>query len=294
MNNYRSLSLTNRSIHILCSLSILMLFFAWTTPFRLHKGVAIHPKNSFEYDSTRLDLQIRLVTQSYMGFCPVVVRSCTPLFSDDFSNPASGWPAEDTGEHLYEYNNGEYRILVRPDQWGAIAHPGFQASDYAVSVNLRNPNGVYGSYGIAFGLVGDFSTFYTLEIFPDGWYGIYRWDPDDIVTLSEAFSPAIQQGSATNSIKVERNGASIKAYANDQLLASVTDGTYTGSRYVGLAVFSYDQPNVDIRFDNFTVSSIDCGTVISASRITDESHASPGERFFDFNLLDRGHIQPQR
>lgn len=231
---------------------------------------------------------------AYRIYCPLITKPCLPLYSDDFSNPASGWPAEDTDDILYEYNNGEYRILVRPDQWGAIAHPGFQSSDYVVSVNLRNPNGVYGSYGIAFGLAGDFSTFYTLEIYPDGWYGIYRWDPNDIVTLSEAYSPAIYQGSATNSIKVERNGASIKAYANGQLLASVTDGTYTGSRYIGLAVFSYDQPNVDIRFDNFTVYSIDCGTVNSASGTTNGSQASPGERFFDFNLLERGHIQPQR
>ena len=46
-------------------------------------------------------------------------------------------------------------------------------------------------------------------------------------------SPAILQGTAINQIKVKRNGSSIKAYTNVQLLASVTDSTYTGTRYIG-------------------------------------------------------------
>ena len=93
---------------------------------------------------------------------------------------------------------------------------------------------------------------------------IYRWDPTDTVPLIEAFSTAIHQGTASNQIKVERIGSTINAYANGQLLASVTDGTYTGSRYIGLVVFS-NQPNLDIRFDNFTVYSSSCPGPAAAS-----------------------------
>jgi hypothetical protein len=159
---------------------------------------------------------------------------------------------------LFEYNNGEYRILVRSTDWATGAHPGFQASDYYVTVDLRNPSNVFGSYGIGFGIAQGWSALYTLEIYPDGWFGIYRIDPSDFQILFEAYSPAINQGSATNQIKIERNGALINAYANGQLLASVMDGTYTGSHYVGLVVISYDQENIDIRFDNFNVDPITC------------------------------------
>jgi uncharacterized repeat protein (TIGR01451 family) len=214
----------------------------------------------------------------YQVYAPITLKPC-PVFYDNFSNPASGWPVDDDGDNRYEYINGEYRILVRLEQWGAGASPGFQASDYSVSVDLRNQSGVDGSYGIAFGIAGDWSTFYTLEIYPDGWYGIYRYDPGNIVTLSEAFSSAVLQGTASNQIRVERNGSSINAYANNQLLASVTDGTYTGSRYVGLVVISYDQPNVDIRFDNFTVYPSSCAGTASALNNPSAGATLPGQRF---------------
>ena len=227
--------------------------------------------------------------EPYRIYAPFISKPCLPVYSDGFSNPASGWPVGDDGNYRYEYLNGEYRILVRPAQGGAGTFPGFQASDYSVSVNLHNQDGVAGSYGIAFGVAGDWSSFYTLEIFPDGWYGIYRYDPGEVITLAEEFSPAIYQGTASNQIKVEHNGASINAYANGQLLASVTDGTYTGSRYIGLGVFSYDQPNVDIRFDNFSVYPTTCQG--STASLGDASVGArlPSQRMLNTHSVEKDH-----
>ncbi len=112
--------------------------------------------------------------------------------------------------------------------------------------------------------------------YPDGWYGIYRYDPDNLVMLAEASSSAIKQGSATNAIQVERNGAAIKVSANGQVLTSITDGTYSGSRYLGLIVFSYNQPNVDVRFDNFVVNQINCWGASSSSITPAEWLGAPG------------------
>lgn len=221
-------------------------------------------------------------------YLPLIIRSCLPQYTDDFSDPASGWPVGDDGDSLLDYVSGEYHILVRPVQGGAGAYPGFQASDYSVSVDLRNPNGVDGSYGIAFGIADDWSTYYTLEIYPDGWYGIYRYDPNDVITLSEAFSSAIYQGAAGNQIKVERIGASINTYANGQLLASVTDATYTGYRYIGLAVASYDQPNVDIRFDNFSVYPSSCPAPNAALSTESGGFKLPSQRFFNIHSDGQG------
>ncbi len=170
---------------------------------------------------------------NYICYLPLSLTPCSPLYSDDFSNPASGWPIADTGNVRYEYLNGEYRLLVRSKNYGAGVRPGLQVSDYAVDVDVRNQNNVSGSYGIVIGLAQDWSTFYTVEIYPDGWFGIYRYDPTSLVTLAEAFSPAINPGSGVNHLKIVRNGASIDAFANGQPLASVNDGTYTGSLFMG-------------------------------------------------------------
>jgi len=241
----------------------------------------------------RCDMGAYEVSYDYHIFIPSILKPCLPLYTDDFSNPASGWLVADDGDNRYEYLNGEYRILVRPAPGWAHTYPDFQASDYAVSVDLRNTSGVDGSYGIAFGVAGDWSTFYTLEIYPDGWYGIYRYDPSDFIVLSEAFSSAILQGSASNQIKVERNGTSINAYANGQLLASVTDGTYTGPRYIGLVVFSYDQPNVDIRFDNFTVYPTDCSGANTALSDASGGSTVPGQRYLDVHRVETGRVKRQ-
>ena len=230
------------------------------------------------------------ITPVYIENLPIIYKACLPLYFDDFSNPDSGWPIYDDGIILYEYNNGEYRILVRPEGSNAGAHSGIQASDYLLNVNVRNQTGVAGSYGLIFGLQ-NWSAFYSLEIFPDGYYGIYRYDPYPPygATLSEGYSSAIYQGIATNHIKVDRNGSSIEAYANGQLLASVSDSTYTGNGYLGLIVFSYEQPRVDIRFDNFIVNPINCGGLHSSQESTDGGQISPGFQLFNFDMLTKYH-----
>jgi hypothetical protein len=191
-------------------------------------------------------------------FLPCILKACVPLYFDNFSNPSSGWLIKNDADELFAYTDGEYQILVRSTNWATGDYPGFQASDYYASVDLRNPNIVFGSYGIAFGISQGWNTFYTFEIYPDGWFGIYRIDPVGYQTLAEAFSASLNQGSATNQIKLARSGDSITAYANGQLLASVIDGTYTGSLYIGLDVVSQDEQNLDIRFDNFQVDPITC------------------------------------
>ncbi len=282
----------------------------WTGPITVSQGVTITfgarisfsvPVDSSITNTALIQVGDVTTTRSAVTkviphklFLPCLAKPCLPLYSDDFSNSSSGWPVGDYTNYRFDYLNGEYRILIRPSQYGAAARPGFQASDYTVSVALRNPNNVMGSYGIAFGIAQDWSTFYTLEIYPDGWYGIYRWDPSAVVTLSEAFSPAILQGTATNQIKVKRSGASIHAYANGQLLANVTDGTYTGMRYLGLLVFSYNKPNVDIRFDNFTIYPSSCDGTNSTSDAAYEWQPSLEQRYFNFDIRETGHSEPQR
>jgi alpha-tubulin suppressor-like RCC1 family protein len=193
-------------------------------------------------------------------YLPIVLKNYCPSFIDDFSNPGSGWPVLDYPESRYEYLANEYRIWVKTNDWWAGAHPGFKASDYVVSVDVRNAGGVYGSYGLLFGLSEDWSQFYSFEVDSSGYYAIWRHDTyDQWALLAWGDSGSIQTGAATNQLKIERTGGQIWVYANGSLLISLYDGSYTGLRYVGLIATAYDEPNVDARFDNFTVHPINCG-----------------------------------
>jgi hypothetical protein len=190
---------------------------------------------------------------------------CPPLYFDDFSDSGSGWPIHDSGSSRREYLAGEYRILLRNTDWWAGAKSGFKASNYIVAVDVRNVTGVDGTYGLLFGLSDNWTQFYSVEIRTNGEYQILRYNSSSgWTTLAQGSSGSINTGTATNRLKVERNGSRIRAYANGQFLASVSDGSYTGLRHVGLIASSINQPNVDARFDNFTVYPVTCGAAATA------------------------------
>lgn len=186
-------------------------------------------------------------------YLPIIIgRNCAVQFTDNFSNPGSGWPVQNTGNVLYEYLNGEYRILVKNGNSWFVGGPGVKVANFTMSVEVRNTTGVEGSYGLVFGGSDDVSQFYTFEIFPDSSYEIYRYN-SGWTLLAGGSSGSINPGTATNRLRIERSGSLIKAYANDELLNILADGAFTGPRHVGLIASSYSQPNVDARFDNFTV-----------------------------------------
>jgi photosystem II stability/assembly factor-like uncharacterized protein len=246
---------------------------------------AIDPKNTkriytFSTSDVIQGLFVNEYTHFHGAFVPIVSQPCDPIYADNFSNPSSGWLVADNDDHRTDYYKEEYRMLVRPANSGVYSYPGFQASDYTVSVDLRNVSGKWGSYGILFGMSKGGYTAYSLEIYPDGWYGLYRWDPESYTILSEAFSPLINQGTATNQIKVVRDGSSIKAFANGQQLVNVEDATYTGTRYLGLIEFSYEEPKLEVYYDNYLVMPIMCKNISSTSISDAGWQQAVAQRFF--------------
>ena len=200
-------------------------------------------------------------------FLPIVTRkACQSLYLDDFSDPNSGWPNFEDENRRYEYIDGEYEILVKnADSW-AGASPDFQVSEYYVGVDVRSTTGVIGSHGIIFGLTEDWSGFYTFEIDPEGYYTVWRYNENGgWKNLIVEFSPFINKSTEVNRLKVKQAGNSIEVYANGNLLTTRTDKTYSGVGYVGLIVSSFDEINVEARFDNFYVNPNACGSTLQLS-----------------------------
>ena len=194
-------------------------------------------------------------------YLPIITKkACQLLYFDDFSDPNSGWPNFEDENRRYEYADGEYKILVKNTESWAGASPDFQASEYYVGVDVHSATGVTGSHGIIFGLTEDWSGFYTFEIDPEGYYTVWKYSENGgWKNLIVEFSPFINKSSELNQLKVKRFGNSFEVYANGNLLTSRTDKTYTGLGYIGLIVSSFDQVNVEARFDNFYVDPLACG-----------------------------------
>jgi hypothetical protein len=198
----------------------------------------------------------------YLLHVPIVTR-CEFLYFDDFSNPNSGWPEADFGSTLFEYRNGEYRLLLRNTFWFAAASPGETFTDYLLTTDVRIITNKPGNYGLIFGLFPDFSGFYTFEIDNAKNYYVWRWD-GAWALLDSGTSNALNAGLASNTLAVERNGTSIQAFANGELVTSLSSSTFMGSLYFGVVANNASQPDLDVRYDNFTVEPIGCGLSASA------------------------------
>jgi hypothetical protein len=188
-------------------------------------------------------------------YLPFVGRDYrTPVsYLDDFSNPQSGWATGDTGNTRRSYVDGEYEILVRnPGWWAGALCPADKVVNYSVEADMRNDAGA-GIYGLIFGWV-DWDHFYLFEVSPDiQRYAIMRRDTTWVPLIPWTYSPEVFPYGTTNRLKVERQGAQITVYVNNELLQTIVDGTYSGEIQTGLYAQADAQSAATARFDNFHI-----------------------------------------
>ena len=102
------------------------------------------------------------VPPSHPIYLPLVVKnagqSCPAYYTDNFSDPASGWPVDDDSNRRYAYTDGQYQIWVKNPAAGWWATPGAKATDFTASVSARRTSGTSGAYGIRFGISEVFRT----------------------------------------------------------------------------------------------------------------------------------------
>lgn len=200
-----------------------------------------------------------IVTETYTTFLPCVMKVCLPVFSDDFSNPDSGWGSESGTDYSVGYYEGEYRITLNPGWW-AWSLQDFGTSNFQVELDAwPAPSYPYGVGGIVFN--ADDYGFYLFEI-SNGYYSLWSidwstWNGTDLVSWTYLPS-VIYPGYATNHLKVIRNGSAITIYANNQLLNTVSDNTYHGTRVGMMAGFVIQYETFDQRFDNFKLYTGSC------------------------------------
>jgi C1A family cysteine protease len=191
---------------------------------------------------------------AWSGTQSVSVGSCP--YSDDFSNPSSGWPTADDPAYKLEYVGGEYRILMKNTNWWSGGTSGYECTDGSIEVDGRFASSVYGSYGILFGITPSWDT-YLFQVSGTQSYSLMKLRGGSWQTLVIwTFSSSINAGQARNHLGVVRNGSQISLYANGHSLTTVTDSSFMGKLRVGLAATAYTLPNVDARFDNFRVCPV--------------------------------------
>lgn len=103
-------------------------------------------------------------------------------------------------------------------------------SDFAFRVNMRIQTNTSGflaySGGVVFRACGN--SFYCFRIYPNGNYTLEVYSNGSSVNkLTSGFSPAINQGSQTNTLGVVARGSNITLFVNGTQIAQVSDSTYS-------------------------------------------------------------------
>jgi len=178
-------------------------------------------------------------------------------WSDDFSDPASGWQTESDASATVGYHEGAMRVFVESPNRLAWAWAGREFSDFHLAVEATQVSGPDDNeYGVLVRMENN-SRFYRFSISGDGYYRVSKHDGTILELLSGDWleSDAINQGAATNLVEIVCQATRMTFFVNGEQLVQVEDAAYRRGD-VGLYAGAFRDPGtgVEIHFDNLSVT----------------------------------------
>lgn len=194
----------------------------------------------------------------WLGVCVALLlllagcRGLSETFSDDFSNPDSGWRAATRETYVRGYLQGSYVFQIDVPRWFVWATSGRRYRDVALEVSTRSE----GSLDNHFGLICRYQDgdFYYFAVSADGYYGIFRRDAttEDLLLLSGRAmlrTPTLRAES-DNRLRAVCEGNQLTLYVNGEQVAQVEDDVLRIGD-VGLAAGTLEGSRSSIWFDDF-------------------------------------------
>lgn len=181
------------------------------------------------------------------------------LFSDDFSDPTTGWYSNGDPASPTYYDNGGYRVVMTQANGAVWAMPGRLFTDIRIEVTASKQGGDDDNFfGVMCRVQGttDSASFYVLMISSDGYFGIGKRVNGGALELVDQekmlFSSKITRGDATNKITAICDGNRLSLYVNDELLVEVNDDDLANGQ-IGLMAGTFDVSGTNILFDDVKV-----------------------------------------
>jgi hypothetical protein len=179
------------------------------------------------------------------------------LFDDDFSDPNSGWPAEQNDQGTYSYQPDGYHIFVTGNSrtlWAFADGVHDDASTYVDATPLTE--GTMNYFGLVCRIQADKASFYYFVVRGSGDFAIGKYKNNEFQSLlPEQWRPsdAIHQGTQTNQLRVDCSENTLRFYANNIMLGEATDADFTAG-YSGLIAATLSDQDFEVRFNNFLVT----------------------------------------
>ncbi|MBN1286726.1 MAG: protein kinase [Anaerolineae bacterium] len=194
-------------------------------------------------------------TTTVARFDNVSVRGAGVLLIEDFSDKAGGWIEEETGVVERGYDDETYfiNVLEKGNIVWSFAAEGYR--DVVMDVDITYEGSADRA---AYGLVcrrNEDNNMYEAHLFPNQEVVIWRMDDFGGRVALRRWTDVVplEPGEARNILRMACVGDTIAVAVNGVYLGSVTDTTYRQGQ-IGLAASSFNEGDVDVRFDNLAVT----------------------------------------
>lgn len=236
----------------------------WTGNAKLWIGNFINPDGDTDAERYEvfhvIDIQVEAeAKQSTSGLA--ACEEGEPVFSDDFSDPSSGWLTDSGDGFDWAYADGEYRVFITEPgftawSWGPFDQEFPETFCLQADVKLLSQGSLseVGLVGLVFAGDENARSFNFLGIAPAfGTFGIGECLPCEETIAEPTFSGAINPPNEFTTLTIVKRADDVAFYIDDTL---VTEAERTKNGSVGVFTRTFDEPNVNGRFDNFTIRSL--------------------------------------
>lgn len=175
------------------------------------------------------------------------------IMTDDFSDPASGWPVDDEN-NAYGYVDEAYQISAEPGVYRPVTQDAELLTDMSLEVDITMAAGVANAYSGLLCRTTEEGYFYV-DFSPAGDFTMGQLVGDEVIVLAE-WTPSdaidIAEG-AVNTLRLDCIGDTMSAYANGQLLDSVSVDEVTGGIGFEAGNVEAAEETATFIFDNLVV-----------------------------------------
>ncbi|MHB1357513.1 MAG: hypothetical protein ACYCZF_16210 [Anaerolineae bacterium] len=179
------------------------------------------------------------------------------IYSDDFTDPTSGWAEDSSAQSETGYLDGKYVITVYEVNYLSWSFLGQLFSDFVVEIEgakLSGPND--GEYGILFRYV-DSDHYYIFKVNAAGRYVVFAYDGGEWINLiAWTKNSAVKTGTATNKLAIVAQGETFAFYINGVKVDEMVDNRFAEGD-IALVVGTHDVGDFAAGFTNIGVWEVD-------------------------------------
>lgn len=187
----------------------------------------------------------------------VILTGCLMVsqpFTDDFSDPSSGWGAASYDTYVRGYQQGRYLFQIDVPHWFVWVTHGNLYQDVKLKATVTSAGERDNHYGLICRYRDE--QFYYFAISADGYYAIFKRDTDHhlqpLTGQAMLRSLQIRRDGVENHMTASCQGPRLTLYVNGEQIAEVEDHTLDRGD-IGMAAGTVSRGGSSVWFDDLEV-----------------------------------------